>query len=149
MKVYFAYAPSLGLIKIGCAMQPQKRVRHLAVECGHSASVLFMTPGSRAREVALHRRYAGQAVCNEWFRPEGDLATLLKARGYGHLLSSPINARVVGQMKRRYTLRLKRVRDDYRARFGKPFSTGTLRRHYESEAPPPDPKPKKTRKGRK
>lgn len=32
---------------------------------------------------------------------------------------------------------------------GKPFSTGTLRRHYEAEAPPPDPKPKKTRKGRK
>lgn len=118
-QVYFAHSASLGLIKIGCTANLKKRVRHLTVECGHRASLLLAMPGNRKRERAMHRRFRAHAVSNEWFRPEGKLAAFLESRGHGHLVGRPINARMVGQMKRKYTMRLKRVREDYRERWGR------------------------------
>lgn len=141
MKVYLAHSPSLGLIKIGCAENPRRRVRHLTVECGHYASVLLIMPGNRKRERALHRRFRASAVSNEWFRPEGKLAAFLESRGHGHVVGRAINATIVGRMKRKYTMRLKRAREDYHRRWGK-----DARRHYIASAPPPKPKSRKARK---
>lgn len=113
MKVYLAYSPGLGLIKIGCSANLKKRINHLSTECGHSARLLFVVRGGYERERALHKRFAAHAVGNEWFKPEGKLAAFLERNGHGEL-HGPASAKVIGQMKRRYTMRLKRARIAYR-----------------------------------
>ena len=117
--VYFAHSIVLGLVKIGHSANPGKRVRHLAVESGFRANLLLVIPGGRKREREIHKRFAVHAVGNEWFEPEGSLAEYLSKMGVGHILVGTVDRRLVGQMKRRYTMRLKKYRERYQLACGR------------------------------
>lgn len=124
MKVYIAHSSSLGLIKIGCSVNPRRRMRHLHFESGVSADLLAELRGGFDRESRLHRQFAEYQVGHEWFRPEGKLATFLAQYGCSHVVGRPINDHMVQCMMERYARRLKRERRNYRKKYGrKPSST--------------------------
>jgi len=67
-----------GYVKIGWSRNVAGR--HSAIQDGLPEELRFLwcTPGTQARERALHRRFDAYRTRGEWFRHEGELAEWIK-----------------------------------------------------------------------
>lgn len=84
--VYYFQRSSDGLIKIGTSRRFATRSADLIREHGQ-LRLLLSHRGDRARETAMHGKFAALRVTGEWFRPEADLlAWILEVR------RRPVNA---------------------------------------------------------
>lgn len=70
--VYYIRRESDGLIKIGTSGNFRRRLPQLRAEHG-ALRILATHRGGREREQDTHKRFAGQHVIGEWFRPEEPL----------------------------------------------------------------------------
>ncbi len=68
MPVYLIAAGDTGMVKIGKADNPTKRLADL--QCAHfeTLRIIRQEPGSYSAETWLHRHYAHLWVANEWYR---------------------------------------------------------------------------------
>lgn len=66
--IYFLEAVGLGLVKIGCSIDPRTRLQKLDEMMPCDTRVLLVREGGKAHEQELHRRFAAQRVRGEWFR---------------------------------------------------------------------------------
>jgi hypothetical protein len=77
--VYFIQPSGGGLVKIGVAVDPEKRLRALQV-ANHERLVLRrVEEGDEMREAELHKQFAHLRVRGEWFWPGVDLAEYAEA----------------------------------------------------------------------
>ena len=72
--VYFIAAKEMPIVKIGVALDPDKRLRELQVGCPLRLTMLAFVEGGRGDEIALHKRFAHLRTIGEWFRLDGALA---------------------------------------------------------------------------
>jgi hypothetical protein len=77
-KVYFAQADCGGLIKIGFASDPVRRVKALQQHCPCLLRLLVVAPGGPRLEAELHRKFDRLRVRGEWFRPAPELLRLIE-----------------------------------------------------------------------
>lgn len=75
--VYFIGAEGLSYVKIGFARDLAHRLRELQCASPHELVVLVSFPGTLRTERELHARWAAMRHRGEWYRLEGDLASLL------------------------------------------------------------------------
>lgn len=68
--IYFIQPVSGGLIKIGFAIDPQKRLAEIQRMSPATLQILATIEGDRKREAELHQRFAGLRIYGEWFRAE-------------------------------------------------------------------------------
>jgi hypothetical protein len=71
-RVYFIKAVD-GHIKIGIAVDPERRLASLQTAHAKPLHLLGSCPGGHFLEVALHLRFARDRVHGEWFRPSDEL----------------------------------------------------------------------------
>lgn len=68
MAVYFIRAGENGPVKIGTAVNPQRRLRYFQTAHYEPLSIIREIPGGRVEEAWLHRFFQDVRVRNEWFR---------------------------------------------------------------------------------
>lgn len=71
--VYFAQLGTGGPIKIGRAVNVEKRLRCMQTSVPEALRLLATSAGGPTEERALHRRFLGHRVRGEWFRPAPEL----------------------------------------------------------------------------
>jgi hypothetical protein len=76
MRTYFIQDQATGLVKIGIAKDPDKRLRDLQVGCPGKLLMIGMLPDNRERE--LHKRFAALRVRGEWFKPKGAVRSFIE-----------------------------------------------------------------------
>lgn len=78
--IYFMQKEESKLIKIGLTNRPDRRLwQHMNRE-KEKLRILAVVPGSRAEEIALHRKFAHlKAEKREWFRPDPELIDFIKS----------------------------------------------------------------------
>lgn len=90
--VYFIQAETLGLIKIGCAVDPSDRLYTL--QCGSPDQLKLLAvirdPNAYDREKGLHHHFRAHQSHGEWFRPAPEVLAYIAANAvdYDELLSS-------------------------------------------------------------
>jgi hypothetical protein len=67
--VYFVQVGFDGPIKIGVAVDMDKRMRQLQAGCPYTLFLLAIMPGGREQERELHDRFALYWMHHEWFEP--------------------------------------------------------------------------------
>lgn len=78
--IYFIRAGQDGLIKIGCAINPEKRRKELQTGSSAPLSLLNSWEGGRKLEGRIHQRFAHLRADGEWFRPGDDLLAFIADR---------------------------------------------------------------------
>lgn len=76
--VYFIQPTVGGLIKIGAAVDPQVRLRHLQTGCPVELALLATMPGTKKTEAELHARFADARIRGEWFEPTESLLAYIE-----------------------------------------------------------------------
>jgi hypothetical protein len=76
--VYFIQGQTTGLIKIGFAVNPQKRIKILATGCTEHLKILCVQPGTRDHERRAHEKFAHLRQKGEWFLPGKPLLAFIK-----------------------------------------------------------------------
>lgn len=76
--LYFIYAETAGLIKIGITQDLERRLQTLQTATGDRLHVLHSRSGDRELEAYFHRAYSGSRVRGEWFRPSWSLLIYLE-----------------------------------------------------------------------
>lgn len=71
--VYFIECSGTRAIKIGIAVDVEKRLATLQTGNPSPMSVIAVVPGARANELRLHMRFRPERLRGEWFRGDGDL----------------------------------------------------------------------------
>lgn len=66
--IYFLNAKESQRVKIGFAVNLERRVKELQTGCPEKLTVLRTIPGTRADERNLHKRFAAYRLTGEWFR---------------------------------------------------------------------------------
>lgn len=90
MAVYLIQGVDGGLVKIGTARVPNRRLVDLQAGSPVLLRVLASTPGDHLLEARLHARYQKYRKWGEWFDlPEGDLRRLVESMKYGCLVGEP------------------------------------------------------------
>lgn len=69
-----------GLVKIGYSYDPVKRLSQLKQQHRCGMKILSTIQGARKLEQELHTKFADSRVEGEWFKPTGDLMSLIHAR---------------------------------------------------------------------
>lgn len=77
-RVYFIKAETTGLIKIGCAVDPEARLRTLQTGCPDRLALLASMAGGQGDERALHERFASARIRGEWFSPREELVRFVE-----------------------------------------------------------------------
>jgi hypothetical protein len=67
-----------GWIKIGTTTRLTARLKQIAVEIGHTPTVLAVLDGGFAEEQALHRKFGFVRRFGEWFHPDPELLRLIE-----------------------------------------------------------------------
>ena len=82
--VYFLRRGEDGPIKIGVAVNPNKRKAQLQTSLVEPLHTLLVLPGTRATEAHYHARFAKLRIRGEWFHPEPELLEFIQqARSNG------------------------------------------------------------------
>lgn len=68
--VYFIQAETGGPIKIGTAIDAEKRMASLQLSCPVKLRLLSKRPGGERLERFLHRQFAAYRLHGEWFEPD-------------------------------------------------------------------------------
>ncbi len=76
--VYFVYAKSQSLLKIGYSKNPLKRLQALSRNVPFNLELLAIRPGGRDLEKAFHRKFKSFRVKGEWFRCEAKSAEAIR-----------------------------------------------------------------------
>jgi T5orf172 domain len=79
--VYFIQAGRDGPIKIGYAHDPLTRLEGLQTAHHEELRLLMTVADNGTIEMQLHERFADLKIRGEWFRAEGDLASVLWLSG--------------------------------------------------------------------
>lgn len=91
--LWFAPSPYDGLIKIGCCElgTVENRMKSVRTTYKTDVKVLGLVEGNRATEQEIHQRLSAIRATNcrgrEWFKPEKELAGILKCFGPAPILS--------------------------------------------------------------
>lgn len=80
--VYFIQGEDEGPIKIGVALDPEKRVAELQTGYPYRLRLLRVATGGYALESALHRAFRAARTFGEWFRPVDLLLKVIHEPGY-------------------------------------------------------------------
>lgn len=78
--IYIAYWAAGNLVKIGRSARPDGRLRAYRAQLGRNCLLIAKWPSEPREEQALHRKFKGYSVGNEWFRCEGDLKAFVYGR---------------------------------------------------------------------
>jgi hypothetical protein len=70
-----------GWIKIGTTTRLSVRLKQIAVDIGHTPTVLAVLDGAFAEEHALHKRFGFARMSGEWFYPGFELLQLIETEG--------------------------------------------------------------------
>jgi|GEM_PF-5669175 hypothetical protein len=65
--VYFVLVPDTNRVKIGWALDGQRRTTEIARMCGGESEVLGFVPGTQRDESRMHRRLKSHRTHGEWF----------------------------------------------------------------------------------
>jgi hypothetical protein len=76
---YIRCAGAAGLIKIGTAVDPRKRLSQLQTGSGETLTLLAVEPGGLDVERRRHRQFRAYRVRGEWFRAEPALLRHIEA----------------------------------------------------------------------
>jgi hypothetical protein len=76
--VYIAQAAN-GLVKIGFTSDLKRRLTELHSDAASPVEYLFTAPGDKRLEMLLHSQFADVRERGEWFRCEGNLASIIEA----------------------------------------------------------------------
>lgn len=79
MTVYLIRADSTPFVKIGLAINTEKRLKELQVGSPHSLSVARTIDGGRKMEAVFHRRFHPLHIRGEWFNFHEDMKTWVPA----------------------------------------------------------------------
>jgi hypothetical protein len=71
--IYFIQAKDGGPVKIGIAVDPGQRMRHLQNANSLKLNYLWLLPGDERAERKLHHRFRRDHLRGEWFFPSDDL----------------------------------------------------------------------------
>jgi DNA-binding XRE family transcriptional regulator len=71
--VYYIAAPETGLVKIGFANDPEKRLGKIRVDSPSLIVLLAFENGGKDKEAARHNQFAHLRARGEWFKLEADL----------------------------------------------------------------------------
>lgn len=77
--VYFVQGETIPLIKIGIAKNFGLRFSSLQTGSPDTLRILAVIPGSREKEIELHKRFSRLRVRGEWFRPEPELLNYIES----------------------------------------------------------------------
>lgn len=93
--IYFAKPVGAdGPIKIGCSRSPQYRIAKFMAWSPVPLEIIATIAGDFSQEARLHRRFRGDRLHGEWFRPSPDLIALIEdARGANRLPLGPLPTR--------------------------------------------------------
>lgn len=80
--VYFIRAGRTATIKIGWALDPDKRLDAMQTGCPHKLLLIGFIPGGRAIEQEWHREWKHLRINREWFRLDTDLRMAINQRLY-------------------------------------------------------------------
>lgn len=75
--VYFVQAGSDGPIKIGVALDVEKRRTQLQEASWEKLTILARVPGDQGTERMLHEEFRDFRIRGEWFRPDPVLLTFI------------------------------------------------------------------------
>lgn len=76
MRVYFAHAPAVTLIKIGVSVRPEVRVHD--IDLLSPVPVVLLGTTNRFTEAELHERFASLRHRGEWFVAAGELLSFIR-----------------------------------------------------------------------
>ncbi len=77
--IYFAQQESgTGLIKIGCALNPSKRLKEIQLLSPVFLTILKTIPGSINKERGIHYHFRHLHSHGEWFKPEKELLDFIE-----------------------------------------------------------------------
>lgn len=82
--VYFIHCQ--GLIKIGKAKNPNRRLIELQVHCPFPATIALLRPGDIAEERRYQEQFAAYRKNGEWFELAGELKAFLNTMRMGRPL---------------------------------------------------------------
>lgn len=74
--LYFIANPSLGIVKIGIADNPEQRRRGLECSCGVPLEILGVLRGGGHHEKMLHEAFDEVRLLGEWFNPTEEILRL-------------------------------------------------------------------------
>lgn len=83
-----------GLIKIGKAVDPRKRLSQLQTGSGETLTLLAVEPGGLDVERRRHRQFRAYRVRGEWFRAEPALLRHIEAVNAGATMETVVLSRV-------------------------------------------------------
>lgn len=76
MAVYFIRCGDGGLVKIGYAVNPNRRLTLLQTGNPERLTLMRVADGDRSTEAALHKHFAAQRVTGEWFAFSEQMLTI-------------------------------------------------------------------------
>lgn len=78
MSVYFITCRKTGMVKIGCAYDPFRRLKTLQMGSPTKLKIEALLKGSHKREKQLHKLLAKHRVHGEWFKLSPEIEAIIK-----------------------------------------------------------------------
>lgn len=78
-RVYVIRAKTIGLLKIGVSINPEKRMAALAEQAPDDLELVCSFKGNRTTEALLHRRFQAHRARGEWFHPHPEILAWLES----------------------------------------------------------------------
>lgn len=79
MSVYFITAREVGMVKIGCAYEPHRRLAYMQTASPVELTLEAMLPGAYQEERGLHAQFAEHRVRGEWFKIVPEIEEMIAA----------------------------------------------------------------------
>lgn len=94
--VYFCIELDRDRVKIGRAMDPEKRVKAMQTGSSETLGLLGVIPSRNpaVMEARLHRRFARQRLTGEWFTLDDEIGEFVELYGYDMTVDGVPNARI-------------------------------------------------------
>jgi hypothetical protein len=94
VSVYFITAREVGMVKIGCAYEPHRRMTFMQTACPVGLALEAILPGAYAEEKRHHEMFAEHRVRGEWFKITPEIEALIAAN------QAPDKPRSIAQRRR-------------------------------------------------
>jgi hypothetical protein len=77
--LYMAERANDNAVKIGWSSDVERRMRELRRDTGSPIVLLLVVPGDKPEELALHERFSGDRIVDEWFRQSDALMSFIES----------------------------------------------------------------------
>lgn len=94
MSVYFITAREVGMVKIGCAYDPHRRLSYMQTACPVELTLEALIPGAYREERQYHAQFAPHRVRGEWFKITPEIEALIAT------FKAPEKPRSIAQKRR-------------------------------------------------